>query len=142
MGASARASSVRSAGSGPVAVADAERAPRADPRRATSLLAPVEIHSDSFPPWNPRILHSTRNVAGACYVGHDRCGRAPALSPPPPRHPLTVRAAGGEAIRRIVPPTEEAVEIHLRILGLPRDSRVQIRDLRAKHLGRGAGVGG
>ncbi|HLB69188.1 MAG TPA: LAGLIDADG family homing endonuclease [Thermoplasmata archaeon] len=58
------------------------------------------------------------------------------------RHPLNVLAAGEEAIRRIVPPTEEAVEIHLRILGLPRDSRVQIRDLRAKHLGRSIAVEG
>ncbi len=58
------------------------------------------------------------------------------------RHPLNVLAAGEEAIRRIVPPTEEALEIHLRVLGLPRDARVQIRDLRAKHLGRAIAVEG
>ena len=58
------------------------------------------------------------------------------------RHPLNVLAAGEEGIRRIVPPTEEALEIHLRVLGLPRDARVQIRDLRAKHLGRVIAVEG
>ncbi|MEK6838639.1 MAG: ATPase, partial [Candidatus Thermoplasmatota archaeon] len=58
------------------------------------------------------------------------------------RHPLNVLAAGEEGIRRIVPPTEEALEIHLRVLGLPRDARVQIRDLRAKHLGRAIAVEG
>ena len=51
------------------------------------------------------------------------------------RHPLNVLSAGEEAIRRLVPPGEEAPQIHLRIAGLPRDRRVQIRDLRAKHLG-------
>ena len=58
------------------------------------------------------------------------------------RAPLSVLAAGEEAVRRIVPPTEEAVEVHLRVTGLPRDSRVQIRDLRAKHLGRFIAVEG
>src|SRR3972149_601278 len=58
------------------------------------------------------------------------------------RAPLNVLAAGEEAVRRIVPPTEEAVEIHLRVTGLPRDSRIQIRDLRAKHLGRFIAVEG
>src|SRR3990170_1229267 len=64
------------------------------------------------------------------------------MSIPLLRQPLNVLAAGEEAIRRVVPPSEEAVEIHLRILGLPRDSRVQIRDLRAKHLGRSIAVEG
>ncbi len=58
------------------------------------------------------------------------------------RQPLSVLTAGEEAIRRIVPPTEEPVEIHLRVLGVPRDSRIQIRDLRAKHLGRFVAVEG
>src|SRR2546427_11065222 len=52
------------------------------------------------------------------------------------RQPLNVITAGEEAIRRVVPPTEESVEIHLRVTGIPRDSRIQIRDLRAKHLRR------
>ncbi|TLZ66634.1 MAG: minichromosome maintenance protein MCM [Methanobacteriota archaeon] len=58
------------------------------------------------------------------------------------RQPLNVLTAGEEAIRRVVPPTEEPVEIHLRVQGVPRDSRVQIRDLRAKHLGRFIAVEG
>src|SRR3989442_12309398 len=52
------------------------------------------------------------------------------------RHPLNVLMAGEEAIRRLVPPGEEAPQIHLRINGLPRGPLVQIRDLRAKHLGQ------
>src|SRR5213083_3604211 len=43
------------------------------------------------------------------------------------RHPLNVLMAGEEAIRRLVPPGEEAPQIRLRINGLPRDRRVQIR---------------
>ncbi len=58
------------------------------------------------------------------------------------RQPLNVLAAGEEAIRRVVPPSEEAVEIHLRVKGLPRDSRIAIRALRAKHLGRFIAVEG
>ena len=58
------------------------------------------------------------------------------------RHPLNAIAAGEEAIRRLVPPGEEAVQIHLRVKALPRDQRVQIRDLRAKHLGQFLAVEG
>ncbi|OGS47922.1 MAG: hypothetical protein A3K68_01050 [Euryarchaeota archaeon RBG_16_68_13] len=58
------------------------------------------------------------------------------------RHPLNALTAGEEAIRRLVPPGEEALQIHLRIKGLPRDRRVQIRDLRAKHLGQYISVEG
>src|SRR5437016_2735689 len=58
------------------------------------------------------------------------------------RHPLNVLMAGEEAIRRLVPPGEEAPQIHLRINGLPRDRRIQIRDLRAKHLGQYISVEG
>jgi len=58
------------------------------------------------------------------------------------RHPLNVLAAGEEAIRRLVPPGEEALQIHLRIKSLPRDRRIQIRDLRAKHLGQYIAVEG
>src|SRR5213594_2039997 len=58
------------------------------------------------------------------------------------RHPLNVLMAGEEAIRRLVPPGEAAPQIHLRINGLPRDRRVQIRDLRAKHLGQYISVEG
>ncbi|TLZ55494.1 MAG: minichromosome maintenance protein MCM [Methanobacteriota archaeon] len=58
------------------------------------------------------------------------------------RHPLNVLTAGEEAIRRLVPPGEEATQIHLRIRILPRDRRVPIRDLRAKHLGQYIAVEG
>src|SRR5256712_1085280 len=58
------------------------------------------------------------------------------------RHPLNVLNAGEEAIRRLVPPGEEATQIHLRIRILPRDRRVPIRDLRAKHLGQYIAVEG
>ena len=58
------------------------------------------------------------------------------------RHPLNVLTAGEEAIRRLVPPGEEATQVHLRIRLLPRDRRVPIRDLRAKHLGQYIAVEG
>lgn len=58
------------------------------------------------------------------------------------RHPLNVLMGGEEAIRRLVPPGEEPAQIHLRIKSLPRDRRVPIRDLRAKHLGQYIAVEG
>src|SRR5438309_9482144 len=58
------------------------------------------------------------------------------------RHPLNVLNAGEEAIRRLVPPGEEAALIHLRVRALPRDRRIPIRDLRAKHLGQYIAVEG
>ncbi|OGS46674.1 MAG: hypothetical protein A3K66_07915 [Euryarchaeota archaeon RBG_16_67_27] len=58
------------------------------------------------------------------------------------RHPLNGLTAGEEAIRRLVPPGEEALQLHLRIRGLPRDRRIAIRDLRAKHLGQYIAVEG
>src|SRR3989449_1877422 len=58
------------------------------------------------------------------------------------RHPLNVLNAGKEAIRRLVPPGEEAALIHLRVRALPRDRRIPIRDLRAKHLGQYIAVEG
>lgn len=58
------------------------------------------------------------------------------------RHPLNVLTAGEEAIRRLMPPGEEAAMIHLRMRGLPRDRRVPIRALRAKHLGQYIAVEG
>src|SRR5438093_6418779 len=58
------------------------------------------------------------------------------------RHPLNVLNAGEEAIRRLVPPGEELALIHLRVRALPRDRRIPIRDLRAKHLGQYIAVEG
>ncbi len=51
------------------------------------------------------------------------------------KRPQTAIAAGEETIRRLVPPTDEAARVHLRMKALPRESRVAIRDLRSKHLG-------
>jgi len=58
------------------------------------------------------------------------------------RHPLDVLTAGEEAIRRLAPPGDEGVQIHLRVRLLPRDRRVPVRDLRAKHLGQYIAVEG
>jgi len=58
------------------------------------------------------------------------------------RHPLNALTAGEEAIRRLTPPGEEGLAIHLRLEGLPRDRRIPIRDLRAKHLGQYVAVEG
>lgn len=58
------------------------------------------------------------------------------------RHPQNSLLAGEQAIARIVPPSDEEVSIHLRIKGLPRDRRIQIRDLRSKHLGTFVSVEG
>jgi replicative DNA helicase Mcm len=49
--------------------------------------------------------------------------------------PQNALVAGEEAIRRIVPATEESLDIHLRIRGLPKDRRIAIRHLRSEHLG-------
>lgn len=51
------------------------------------------------------------------------------------RHPLNVLQAANEAVRRVAPATDLALDLHVRMTGLPRDARVAIRDLRAKHLG-------
>ncbi len=57
------------------------------------------------------------------------------------RRPQNAIYAAEQAIKQYIPPTEEA-EIHFRVRGIPRDMRVEIRDLRAKHLGRLVSVEG
>ncbi|MBM4237774.1 MAG: hypothetical protein FJ151_04740, partial [Euryarchaeota archaeon] len=52
------------------------------------------------------------------------------------QHPNKVIWTGEQAIRKLVPPGREGAEIHLRISELPRDSRIEIRKLRSKHLGK------
>lgn len=52
------------------------------------------------------------------------------------QHPYKSLWAGEQAMRKLVPPGREGVDIHLRITGLPRDSRIEIRKLRSKHLGK------
>ncbi|MFQ5918981.1 MAG: LAGLIDADG family homing endonuclease [Thermoplasmata archaeon] len=56
-------------------------------------------------------------------------------------HPQNAVYSVEQAIRSFVPPTEEA-EIRFRVRGVPRDLRVEVRDLRAKHLGRLVSVEG
>ena len=44
---------------------------------------------------------------------------------------------GRKVIRNLLPPTwEPSNEVNLRIIDLPKDAHVEVRDLRAKHLGR------
>ncbi len=50
--------------------------------------------------------------------------------------PLAALYAAEEAIKRSIPPSDEPIALRLRVKGLPRDSRVEIRDLRSKHLGK------
>lgn len=52
------------------------------------------------------------------------------------QHPNRVLWTGEQAIKKLIPPSREGAEIHLRIIELPRDSRVEIRKLRSKHLGK------
>ncbi|MFQ5907366.1 MAG: ATP-binding protein [Thermoplasmata archaeon] len=56
-------------------------------------------------------------------------------------HPQNAVYSVEQAIRSFVPPTEEA-EIRFRVHGVPRDLRVEVRDLRAKHLGKLVSVEG
>lgn len=58
------------------------------------------------------------------------------------QHPNRVLWNGKQAIKRLIPPSREGAEIHLRIIELPRDSRVEIRKLRSKHLGKFVSVEG
>ena len=51
-------------------------------------------------------------------------------------HPLRVLIMGKQAIRKILPPGREQVDVNLRITGLPKDSKIEIRKIRAEHLGK------
>ena len=51
-------------------------------------------------------------------------------------HPLRSLVLGKQAMRKIVPPGREKTEVNLRIKGLPRDSKIEIRRIRAEHLGK------
>ena len=51
------------------------------------------------------------------------------------QRPQNALAAGEEAITRVAPPGDEPIKVHLRVMGLPRDLRILVRDLRAEHLG-------
>jgi replicative DNA helicase Mcm len=58
------------------------------------------------------------------------------------KRPRTMLAAGERKMRELVPPGSEGVEIVLRVTELPKDRRVEIRDIRAKHLGKFIAVEG
>ena len=51
-------------------------------------------------------------------------------------HPDLALALGKKAVRNLMPPGKEGYDVNIRIRGLPRDSRVEIRNLRSKHLGK------
>jgi replicative DNA helicase Mcm len=52
------------------------------------------------------------------------------------QHPNKGLYAGEEAIKKASPPERGGASIHLRLFELPRDCKVEIRDLRSKHMGR------
>lgn len=56
-------------------------------------------------------------------------------------HPQNALFTAERALQRFVPPTEEA-PLRFRVRGLPRDLRIEVRDLRAKHLGKYVSVEG
>jgi replicative DNA helicase Mcm len=51
-------------------------------------------------------------------------------------HPDLALLAGKHAIRNLMHAEMRRADINLRIISLPRDSKVEIRDLRAKHVGK------
>jgi len=57
-------------------------------------------------------------------------------------HPQASLVAGEEAITRIAPPGDVPIKVHLRVTGLPRDTRILVRDLRAEDLGHFVTVDG
>jgi DNA replicative helicase MCM subunit Mcm2 (Cdc46/Mcm family) len=57
-------------------------------------------------------------------------------------HPDLALLAGKQAIKNLMHQEMRKAEINLRIIELPRDSRVEIRDLRAKHVGKLVSVEG
>ena len=58
-------------------------------------------------------------------------------------NPAVTLEAAENAIQEIIPPEKKGhVEIHFRIAKLPRDTRVEIRKIRAEHLGRFISVEG
>ncbi len=51
-------------------------------------------------------------------------------------HPDRALRKGEEVVRRLSDAARTTAEVHLRIKELPRDSRIEIRNLRSEHLGR------
>ena len=52
------------------------------------------------------------------------------------QHPVKALYLGKLAIRKLLPPGREKSEVQLRINGIPKDSKVEIRKIRSEHLGK------
>ena len=52
------------------------------------------------------------------------------------QHPVRALHFGKQAMKKLLPPGRGKVEIQLRMKGLPKDSKVEIRKIRSEHLGR------
>ena len=50
--------------------------------------------------------------------------------------PVKCLHLGKQAVRKMLPPGREGVDVHLRLTGLPVESRVEIRRIRSEHLGK------
>jgi len=58
-------------------------------------------------------------------------------------HPDKCLALGRKAIKNLMPPSwDPKGSVNLRLIGLPGDARVEIRNLRSKHLGKLVAIGG
>jgi DNA replicative helicase MCM subunit Mcm2 (Cdc46/Mcm family) len=76
-------------------------------------------------------------------VGYDDLDRFDAdLAASLLEHPDLYLLAGKQAMKNLMHQDMRRAGINLRILGLPRDSRVEIRELRAKHVGKLVSVEG
>ncbi len=58
------------------------------------------------------------------------------------KRPRTMFAAGERKLKELLPADSDGVEIVLRVTEMPKDRRVEIRDIRAKHLGKFIAVEG
>ncbi len=52
------------------------------------------------------------------------------------QHPVKCLHLGKQAVKKMLPPGREGVDVHLRLTGLPVESRVEIRRIRSEHLGK------
>lgn len=52
------------------------------------------------------------------------------------QHPVKCLHLGKQAVRKMLPPGREGVDVHLRLNGLPAESKVEIRRIRSEHLGK------
>ncbi len=52
------------------------------------------------------------------------------------QHPVRCLHLGKQAVKKMLPPGREGVDVHLRLTGLPAESKVEIRRIRSEHLGK------